>query len=164
MRIEMLALLAVLPALAACGGAGRQVQSAPLVTPAAAPRQHSRLPAVRPPLHQPPLAAHALTAPGLEGVIGSSQAELVRQFGQPRLDVWEGDARKLQFVGTACVFDVYLYPSVTGREPQASYVEARRASDGKDVDRVACISALRQRGQPQAVPMPAPAPIVKPGG
>ena len=119
------------------------------------------MPPVRQPLRQPPPAAHALTAPGLEGVIGSSQAELVRQFGPPRLDVWEGDARKLQFVGSACVFDVYLYPSAPGREPQASYLDARRASDGKDVDRAACIAALRQRRTPA---LPAPEQNTKPGG
>jgi len=94
-------------------------------------------------------APRPLTAPGLEGVIGSGQAELARQFGAPRLEVWEGDARKLQFSGAACVLDVYLYPSAAGREPQASYVDARRASDGKDVDRATCIAALRQRGAPQ---------------
>jgi predicted small secreted protein len=169
MRIKLLALLTVLPVLAACGGAGKQVQSAgaPIARPAAALRQHSSVPPVRRPVHQLPPPAHPLAAPGLEGVIGSSRAELVRQFGPPRLDVWEGDARKLQFVGSACVFDVYLYPSSPGREPQASYVEARRASDGKDVDRAACISAFRQRGQPQGAPIPshaAPAQKTNPGG
>jgi predicted small lipoprotein YifL len=157
MRIKLLALLTVLTALAACGEAGKPVQSAdaPKARPAALPRQHSSVPPVRRPVRQQPPPAHPLVAPGLEGVIGSSRAEIVRQFGPPRLDVWEGDARKLQFVGTACVFDVYLYPSAPGREPQTSYVEARRASDGKDVDRVACISAFRQRGLPQGAPMPA---------
>jgi hypothetical protein len=114
---------------------------------------------MRPPVQQHVPAPRPLTAPGLEGVIGSSQAELVRQFGAPRLEVWEGDARKLQFSGAACVLDVYLYPSATGREPQASYVDARRASDGKDVDRATCISALRQRGSPRSQ-----APIAPPGG
>ena len=83
--------------------------------------------------------------PGLEGVIGANAGDLTRQFGQPRLDVWEGDARKLQFTGSACVLDIYLYPSAQGRDPQATYVEARRASDGRDVDRAACVSALRKR-------------------
>lgn len=157
MRTQMLTLLALLPMLAACGADKRPVQSAsaPVAT---APRQHSRLPPVRqplrqllrPPVQQPAPAPHALAAPGLEGVIGASQAELARQFGTPRLEVWEGDARKLQFTGTACVLDVYLYPGAPGREPQASYVDARRASDGKDVDRATCIAALRQRGSPGA--------------
>lgn len=153
MRTQMLTLLPLLPMLAACGADKRPVQSAsaPVAT---APRQHSRLPPVRqplrPPVQQPAPAPHALAAPGLEGVIGASQAELARQFGTPRLEVWEGDARKLQFTGTACVLDVYLYPGAPGREPQASYVDARRASDGKDVDRATCIAALRQRGSPGA--------------
>ena len=153
MRTQMLTLLPLLPMLAACGADKRPVQSAsaPVAT---APRQHSRLPPVRqplrPPVQQPAPAPHALAAPGLEGVIGASQAELARQFGTPRLEVWEGDARKLQFTGTACVLDVYLYPGAPGREPQASYVDARRTSDGKDVDRATCIAALRQRGSPGA--------------
>lgn len=83
--------------------------------------------------------------PGLEGVIGATATSLARQFGPPRLDVWEGSARKLQFTGNACILDIYLYPAARGAEPQATYVEARRASDGADVDRAACVSALRKR-------------------
>ena len=83
--------------------------------------------------------------PGLEGVIGASSADLIRQFGTPRLEDWEGDARKLQFTGAACVLDVYLYPSDASSEPHAAYAEARRASDGRDVDRAACVAALRKR-------------------
>lgn len=85
------------------------------------------------------------TIPGLEGVIGVSQKELVRQFGMPRLEVWEGDARKLQFVGKACVIDVFLYPTSATKDPVATWVDARRASDGQDVDRAACVAALRQK-------------------
>jgi hypothetical protein len=91
----------------------------------------------------PPLA-RIQNLPGVEGVIGAGVTQLTREFGQPRLDVWEGDARKLQFSGTPCVLDVYLYPPAAGREPQATYVEARRPSDGKDVDRAACIAGLRK--------------------
>ena len=145
MRLSLLALWAALPLLAACAStAKREVPSA--APPAPKPRTHSRVPAVRPPIRQAPPPAQALAAPGLEGVIGATAADLARQFGPPRLEVWEGDARKLQFTGTACVLDVYLYPGAAGREPQASYVDARRASDGKDVDRASCIAALRQRG------------------
>ncbi|MCB2057825.1 MAG: hypothetical protein KDE30_07920, partial [Novosphingobium sp.] len=71
--------------------------------------------------------------------------ELTGQFGTARLDVYEGDARKLQFVGSACVLDVFLYPPAPGREPEATYVEARRASDAQDVSDAACIAALRRR-------------------
>ena len=158
MRTPMLTLLALLPMLAACGADKRPVQSASAPV-AAKPRQHSRVPVVRQPVRPPAAPPRAQVAPGLEGVIGSSQAELARQFGTPRLEVWEGDARKLQFTGTACVLDVYLYPASAGREPQATYIDARRASDGKDVDRATCIAALRQRGTPQPRPQAAP-----PGG
>jgi hypothetical protein len=79
----------------------------------------------------------------VEGVIGSNAAGLVRQFGAPRLDVVEGDARKLQWRGSACVLDAYLYPPAEGREPLATYVDARRSSDLQDVDRAQCIAALR---------------------
>ena len=82
--------------------------------------------------------------PGLEGVLEQNAAGLQRLFGPPRLDVREGDARKLQFAGTPCVLDVFLYPLRNGTEPVATYVEARRASDGQVVDRVACAQALQR--------------------
>ena len=97
------------------------------------------------PGRKPSRVATPLALPGLEGVIGADTAALVRLFGAPRLDVVEGDARKLQFSGTACVLDAYLYPPEEKREPVATYLDARRASDGQDVDRAACVAALRMR-------------------
>ena len=82
---------------------------------------------------------------GLENVIGAGVAQLQRQFGNPQLDIREGDARKLQFAGEACVLDVFLYPTRDGATPTATHVEARRASDGRNVDRAACVRALRRR-------------------
>ena len=82
--------------------------------------------------------------PGLEGVIGADADTLLRQFGSARIDLLEGDVRKLQFSGPPCVLDIYLYPSENGREPRATHVDARRASDGQEVDRARCIEALRQ--------------------
>lgn len=84
-----------------------------------------------------------MNIPGLEGVIGQGVAGLQRQFGEPRLNVIEGDVRKLQFGGEACVLDIYLYPQAPGAEPQATYLDARRSSDGLDVDRLACVNALK---------------------
>ena len=95
------------------------------------------------PARKPPPSAVSQVVPGVEGVIGNDAAGLIRQFGSPRLDIVEGDARKLQFSGTACVLDAYLYPPAAGKEPLATYIEARRPSDGQDVDRAACIAALR---------------------
>ena len=80
--------------------------------------------------------------PGLESVIDKDAAALVRQFGPPRLDVHEGDMRKLQFAGEPCVLDVFLYPLKSGSEPGATYVDARRSFHRRDVDRAACIAAL----------------------
>jgi hypothetical protein len=138
----VLALAAVLSACSAGTGKPRST-GATSRRPAVAVRQGKPRQPVRAPVTRPPPVAQVQRLPGLEEVIGSTAAELTRHFGSPRLDVYEGDARKLQFTGTACVLDVYLYPSAAGREPQATYVDARR-SDGRDVDRVACIQALRK--------------------
>lgn len=99
---------------------------------------------VRPSRKHPP-SPIAQIVPGVAGVIGNDATGLIRQFGAPRLDILEGDARKLQFTGTACVLDAYLYPPAAGKEPLATYIDARRPSDGQDVDRAACIAALRVR-------------------
>lgn len=140
MRVKSIALLPAAALLAACGGSGgtEKIKSVSLPPPPPAKV------VVRPPVRTPPPSARIQVMPGLEGVIGADRAELLRQFGAARLDVWEGDARKLQFAGNACVLDVYLYPPERGKEPEATYVDARRPSDGQDVDRAACIAALRK--------------------
>lgn len=131
-------------ALASCGPTtGAKVVSTPTVN---RPARVAAVPATKP---APPAtggfrAARVMSAAGLEGVIGADTAALQRQFGAPRLDVWEGDARKLQFSGEACVLDVYLYPPSPGASPTATYVDARRASDGLDVDRASCVKALKK--------------------
>lgn len=138
MRHRITLALALLPLLAACGGTASQ----PAVKSVSARPVPATKPAPRPiPSWRAP---KTMDLPGLEGVIGADAAALARQFGQARLDVWEGDARKLQFSGSACVLDIYLYPPRPKAEPQAAYVDARRASDGQDVDRAACVAALRQ--------------------
>lgn len=90
------------------------------------------------------IAPRIMQVPGLETVIGRNATALANTFGPPRLEVREGDALKLQFTGQACVLDIYLYPLRPGAEPSATYVDARRASDGIDVDRAACVAALRR--------------------
>lgn len=135
MPARMLAMLLPALVLAGCGG---DVASTP------APPRRVATATVRPPVRTPPRNPQFQSAPGLEGVIGATRDQLQRQFGQPRLDVWEGDSRKLQFTGKACVLDIYLYPTTTSREPLATWVDARRASDAQDVDRAACVAALRR--------------------
>ena len=137
--------LALVPLVAACA----------TPAPPSVPQQGTgRAPPPRtvpiPPADPQPAAPGAFIAPrvmnvaGLEYVIGSRARELEQTFGPARLDVLEGDARKLQFVGEQCVLDVFLYPLSPGAEPTATFVEARRASDALDVDRVACANALRR--------------------
>ncbi len=102
----------------------------------------AKRPPVRAPVTTPVRDPQFRMEPGLEQVVGATQGQLVGQFGRPRLDVWEGDARKLQFTGSACILDIYLYPTTRSRDPLATYVEARR-SDGRNVDKAACVNALR---------------------
>lgn len=121
MRVILLAALAALP-LAAC------------VAP--------QVPAPPPSIVAPPSSG------GLEAVMGATAARLIAQFGNPDLDLREGPARKLQFLGPACVLDAYLYPQRSGRgEATVTYVDARQP-DGRDMDRASCVAALiaqRQR-------------------
>ena len=121
------------PIVAGAGGPTRQAANAP-------PPQESRPEAAAPSADfRPP---QIMRAPGLEGVIGKTMSQLQSQFGKARLEVWEEDARKLQFTGSECVLDIYLYPVSPGATPTATHVEARRSSDGGNVDRAACVRAL----------------------
>ncbi len=79
---------------------------------------------------------------GLEAVMGQDVRGLTRLFGAPRLDVREGDARKLQFSSRDCVLDTYLYPQNRG-EAVVTYVDAR-TPDGRNADRASCVAALRR--------------------
>lgn len=132
-------LILLMVALSAC---------APNLVPESTPgrRPPSSVPAPRP-VPPPPEQVGGpkiMRMAGLESIIGRSAADITRQFGSPRLDVREGDARKLQFSGEACVLDIFFYPLAAGRAPSATWVEARRPSDGRDVDRASCVAALRR--------------------
>ena len=83
---------------------------------------------------------------GLGRVIGHTAPQLVQLFGPADLDAREGNARRLQFTGAACILDAYLYPPDRGGEPEASYVDAR-TPQGEDMDRASCVSALSRRAQ-----------------
>lgn len=83
---------------------------------------------------------------GLAGVIGASAPALLQRFGTPRIDLAEGDARKLQFTGPACVLDIYLYPlAAAGAAPTATHVEARLRQGGAPADPGACIREVERR-------------------
>jgi hypothetical protein len=81
---------------------------------------------------------------GLERVVGKGARALTDLFGPADLDTREGQARRLQFVGPACVLDTYLYPPAGGGEPVVTYLDARRP-DGDDIDRASCVAALARR-------------------
>ncbi len=104
-------------------------------------QQASRPPQSAPP--PPPSTSYTTT--GLESVLGATARALVGQFGNPDLDLREGPARKLQFLGPACVLDAYLYPPRSGRgEPVVTHVDAR-LPDGREMDRSSCVAALTRR-------------------
>lgn len=90
-----------------------------------------------------PVPVRALTAPGLDRVMGRDATALVQLFGKPDADVTEGQGRKLQFTGAACVLDAYLYPRGAGL-PVVTYVDSRQP-DGAPIDRASCIAALTRR-------------------
>ncbi|HEV7661139.1 MAG TPA: hypothetical protein VGO55_14970 [Allosphingosinicella sp.] len=118
--------------------------AAMIVTPAAGQRSRGRAaPAVRPPAQrqaQPPVPR----ARGLDDVMGRDARALGALLGNAALDVREGPARKLQFLGPACVLDTYLYPPRGGGEAVVTHVDAR-LPDGRETDRSACIASLSRR-------------------
>jgi hypothetical protein len=95
---------------------------------------------------QPP-APPLYRVSGLETVIGRTARYLEGEFGKPDLDIREGEARKLQFSGPACVLDAYLYPPRGGGDPIVTYVDAR-LPDGRDFDRASCVAALAKAREP----------------
>ena len=142
---KFLLVIGLFPALGACVSGS---PPPPMTSPQSSARPPMTQPAPRanPTNPAPPtpgfIPPQVMRAPGLEGVIGQSAAQLERKFGRARLDISEGDARKLQFTGEPCVLDIYLYPLRPDAQPVATHIEARRASDGRAVDRAACVAAL----------------------
>lgn len=77
-------------------------------------------------------------------LIGAQAATLTRRFGEARIDMSEGDARKLQFASDQCVLDIFLYPMESGGTPVATHVEARLKQGGGAVDRSRCIADVER--------------------
>lgn len=144
-RLLPIALIALLPALSACVGPP-SARSGTGTNPATVlPNRPMTPPPTQPaPSRDGFIAPRIMQMAGLQGVIGQNAQGLIQQFGTPTLDVREGDVRKLQYRGAACVLDIYLYPLQQGVEPSATHVDARRSSDGLDVDRASCVAASRR--------------------
>ena len=88
-----------------------------------------------------PLVETRQPAPG--SLIGLTPQELVAQFGTPALQIHEGASLKLQFRGSSCVMDTYLYPSGSVGTLKVTHVDTRLPS-GTDMDQAACVLALRR--------------------
>jgi hypothetical protein len=86
------------------------------------------------PIAQPPPQVRQSSLYGL------GAQELVGHFGKPALQIREGSSVKLQFRGSRCVLDAYLYPSRDG-QMRVTYIDTR-APSGADMDQAACILAL----------------------
>lgn len=136
--MRRLALILAPLALGACaGGAG----STPILS-------GNTKPAARP---APATPAAAFRKPqmdrerGLEDVLGQRAATLIARYGKPRIDLGEGDARKLQFAGENCVLDIFLYPLDAGEEPVATHVEARQRQGGASTDKARCLAEIERR-------------------
>ncbi|TRD11309.1 hypothetical protein FGU71_05240 [Erythrobacter insulae] len=82
---------------------------------------------------------------GLEGITGVRASALLDRLGEPRIDLTEGDSRKLQFAGETCVLDIYLYPLNAGAEPISTHIEARLREGGGPVNRSQCLAEVAQR-------------------
>lgn len=148
-RLAAIAIVGLLPACST--GAGRipiltdapirPAATAPAPTPTSEPvRQPARQPA-RQPVRQPEIQREV----GFEGVIGSPAATLIKQLGTPRIDLVEGDARKLQFAGESCVLDIFLYPTTPGAEPVATQITARLRAGGAKADTGRCLAEILRR-------------------
>lgn len=138
------ALTILATSLSACVSTPPDYAPRPTERPVTTTRPPPQQPVQPAPSGQGFVAPQVMNERGLESVIGRDATALANLFGTPRLQVKEGDALKLQFSGRPCVLDIYLYPLQRGAQPSATHVEARRASDGEEVDRAACVKALRR--------------------
>jgi hypothetical protein len=87
------------------------------------------------PVAQPPPSAHTRGE-----IVGLTAEELVRRFGNPALQIREGNSVKFQFRNSECVLDAYLYP--TGNAPyRVTYVDTRTRAM-TDIDQEVCIRSL----------------------
>ena len=88
---------------------------------ATAPRQETV--AVPPPV-QP-------QQPEQNSLVGLTAQELVGRFGAPALQIREGTSVKLQFRGSRCVLDAYLYPSGSAGTMKVSHIDTRLRDAGR---------------------------------
>ena len=73
-------------------------------------------------------------------LIGLNGAELTTRLGRPALQIREGNSVKVQYRGSRCVLDAFLYPGARS-EYRVTHVEARTLA-GIDTNQEACIASL----------------------
>lgn len=110
------------------------ILSLPLAACATAPQQSA--------LQPQPVAP--VTPVEMSSLVGLTPQELFARFGAPALQVREGTSLKLQFRGSRCVLDAYLYPSGISGIPKVTHIDTRLPS-GATIDQAACVFALRNR-------------------
>lgn len=92
-----------------------------------------------------PVSATSPTRPLQRGdLIGLTTDELGERLGAPSFQVREGPGVKLQWAGTSCVLDAFLYAAPGTNVLRVTYVDARRVS-GDPTDRATCLAALEAR-------------------
>ena len=101
--------------------------------------------ATTPPQQPQPQPTPVAPTPQVRGdLLGLTAGELVQRLGSPALQIREGRSLKLQFRGSGCILDAYLYPPASGQGVErVTHVDARLRS-GADVDQRSCIAALQR--------------------
>ena len=101
--------------------------------------------ATAPPPQQPqqPRPVPVTPTPPLRGeLIGMTASELVQRLGTPALQIREGRSLKLQFRGSRCILDAYLYPPLDSSGPErVAHVDARLPS-GMETDARVCVAGM----------------------
>jgi hypothetical protein len=96
-----------------------------------------------PPQPQQPRPVPVTPTPPLRGeLIGMTASELVQRLGTPALQIREGRSLKLQFRGSRCIIDAYLYPPANALGPErVAHVDARLPS-GMETDARICVAGM----------------------
>ncbi len=91
---------------------------------------------------QVPQRLPATPSPQLRGeLIGMTASELVQRLGTPALQIREGRSLKLQFRGSRCILDAYLYPPANAGPERVAHVDARLRS-GVETDARICVAGM----------------------
>ncbi|MFC3173992.1 hypothetical protein ACFOD9_07010 [Novosphingobium bradum] len=138
--IAVAALLGLAGLLAAPASSGKPAVAPPRPRPAATT---ATVPAGCHTAELPPVNAARYQEITLPAPLANQTASaILERLGRPVLFEREGDARKLQFRANGCVLDIYLYPAEASPDPRATFADARRRSDGRNVDKQACLDRI----------------------